>query len=51
MKVIIGYPPVSSSGKAPPLSQNRQFQWFSHETRVFPMILASTTTMVQEEGE
>lgn len=50
MKIIVGYPPTLSSKGFALLSQNRQFQWFSHETRIFPLVLASAATMAQKAG-
>lgn len=50
MKIIVGYPPTLSSKGLALLSQNRQFQWFSHETRIFPLVLASAATMAQKAG-
>ena len=50
MKIVVGYPPTLSSKGLALLSQNRQFQWFSHETRIFPIVLASAATMAQRAG-
>ena len=50
MKVIVGYPPTNSPKGLALLSQNRQFQWFSHETRIFPVVLAGAATMAQQAG-
>lgn len=49
MKIVIGYPPLSSKG-VPLLSQNRQFQWFSNPTYVYPVIPAYAATLLQAEG-
>ncbi|MDO9543280.1 MAG: cobalamin-dependent protein, partial [Kiritimatiellia bacterium] len=50
MKIIIGYPPTNSPKGLALLSQNRQFQWFSHETRMFPVVLAGAATMARQAG-
>jgi anaerobic magnesium-protoporphyrin IX monomethyl ester cyclase len=50
MKVVIGYPPTASEKGLALLSQNRQFQWFSHETRIYPVVLASAATMARAAG-
>lgn len=50
MKIVIGYPPTVSDKGLALLSQNRQFQWFSHETRIFPVIPASAATMLKQAG-
>jgi radical SAM superfamily enzyme YgiQ (UPF0313 family) len=50
MKIVVGYPPTQSAKGLALLSQNRQFQWFSHETRIFPVVLASAATMAQQDG-
>ncbi|MBU4198559.1 MAG: B12-binding domain-containing radical SAM protein [Kiritimatiellae bacterium] len=50
MKIVVGYPPTRSAKGLALLSQNRQFQWFSHETRIFPVVLAGAATMAQQAG-
>lgn len=50
MKIVVGYPPTRSIKGLALLSQNRQFQWFSHATRIFPVVLASAATMAQQDG-
>jgi len=49
-KIIVGYPPTISEKGIALLSQNRQFQWFSNPTYIFPVILASTATALKNEG-
>jgi radical SAM superfamily enzyme YgiQ (UPF0313 family) len=49
-KVAISYPPLPSPKGVPLLSQNRQFQWFSSPTYIYPVIPASTATLVKKEG-
>ena len=47
MKISISYPPLGSSRGTPLLSQNRQFQWFSDPTYIYPMIPASAATLLK----
>ena len=50
MKIFIGYPPTESEKGVALLSQNRQFQWFSNPTYIFPVILGSAATLLKKEG-
>jgi anaerobic magnesium-protoporphyrin IX monomethyl ester cyclase len=50
MKIFIGYPPTRSEKGIALLSQNRQFQWFSNPTYIFPVILGSAATLLKKEG-
>jgi len=50
MKILIGYPPTESEKGTALLSQNRQFQWFSNPTYIFPVVLASAATMLKNQG-
>jgi len=50
MKVFIGYPPLKSEKGVPLLSQNRQFQWFSNPSYIFPIVLGSAATILKEKG-
>jgi anaerobic magnesium-protoporphyrin IX monomethyl ester cyclase len=50
MKISISYPPLESEKGTALLSQNRQFQWFNHPTYIYPMVPASTATLLQENG-
>ena len=50
MKVMICYPPVDRSKGVPLLSQNRQFQYFHHPTRIFPVIPATAVALLREKG-
>lgn len=50
MKIIIGYPPTESKKGIALLSQNRQFQWFSNPTYIFPVVLGSAATMLKIKG-
>ncbi|MEK6913534.1 MAG: radical SAM protein [Nanoarchaeota archaeon] len=50
MKILIGYPPTKSEKGVALLSQNRQFQWFSNPSYIFPVILGSAATLLKENG-
>ena len=50
MRVFIGYPPLQSKKGVPLLSQNRQFQWFSNPSYLFPVILGSAATLLKKNG-
>ena len=50
IKLAVGYPPLESDKGVPLLSQNRQFQYFSAKTYVYPMVPAYAATLAQEWG-
>jgi radical SAM superfamily enzyme YgiQ (UPF0313 family) len=50
MKIAISYPPLNSKKGTPLLSQNRQFQWFSDPTYIYPVIPASAATLLKANG-
>ena len=50
MRVAICYPPLPSEKGVPLLSQNRQFQWFSRPTYIFPVVPATAATMLKKAG-
>ena len=50
MKVRISYPPIENEKGIPLLSQNRQFQWFSVPTYIYPMVPAYAATLLSEAG-
>lgn len=50
MKIAIAYPPISSKKGVPLLSQNRQFQWFSHPAFIYPVVPAYAATMAAQAG-
>jgi len=50
MKISISYPPLSDSKGTPLLSQNRQFQWFSESTYIYPMVPAYAATLLSRAG-
>lgn len=50
MKIAISYPPLESKKGTPLLSQNRQFQWFSDPTYIYPVVPASAATLLAKNG-
>jgi anaerobic magnesium-protoporphyrin IX monomethyl ester cyclase len=50
IKIAISFPPLESKKGTPLLSQNRQFQWFSDPTYIYPMIPASAATLLKANG-
>ena len=50
MRVAICYPPFKSEKGVALLTQNRQFQWFSRPTYIFPVVPATAATMLKREG-
>ncbi len=50
MKIAVCYPPLPSEKGVPLLSQNRQFQWFSRPTYIFPVVPATAATMLKQAG-
>ena len=50
MKIAIAYPPLKSEKGIPLLTQNRQFQWFSRPTYIFPVVPATAATMLKKAG-
>jgi len=50
LKVAIVYPPLKSDKGVPLLTQNRQFQWFSRPTYIFPVVPATAATMLKKDG-
>jgi anaerobic magnesium-protoporphyrin IX monomethyl ester cyclase len=50
MKIAISFPPLESPKGVPLLSQNRQFQWFSDPTYIYPVIPASAATLLKANG-
>ena len=50
MKIFIGYPPLKSEKGVALLSQNRQFQWFSNPSYLFPVVLGSAATLLKSKG-
>ena len=50
MRVAIAYPPLKSEKGVALLTQNRQFQWFSRPTYIFPVVPATAATMLKQAG-
>jgi len=50
MRIAICYPPLKSEKGVPLLTQNRQFQWFSRPTYIFPVVPACAATMLKQAG-
>lgn len=50
VKIAISYPPLESGKGIPLLSQNRQFQWFSNPTYIYPVVPAYAATMLKQNG-
>lgn len=50
MRVAIAYPPLPSEKGVPLLSQNRQFQWFSRPTYIYPVVPALAATQARDAG-
>jgi anaerobic magnesium-protoporphyrin IX monomethyl ester cyclase len=50
MKISISYPPIESKKGIPTLSQNRQFQWFSSPTYIYPVVPAYAATLLVQNG-
>jgi radical SAM superfamily enzyme YgiQ (UPF0313 family) len=48
MRVAISYPPLPSEHGVPLLYQNRQFQWFTEPTYIYPMVPAYAATLLKE---
>ena len=50
MRIAIAYPPLKCEKGVPLLTQNRQFQWFSRPTYIFPVVPATAATMLKRAG-
>ncbi len=50
VKVALVYPPLPSEKGVPLLTQNRQFQWFSRPTYIFPVVPATAATLLKQAG-
>ncbi|OQY13947.1 MAG: B12-binding domain-containing radical SAM protein [Desulfobacteraceae bacterium 4572_187] len=50
MKVSISYPPLQSEKGVPLLSQNRQFQWFTNSTFIYPVVPACAASLLKTRG-
>ncbi len=50
MKIMFAYPPLPSKKGVPCLGQNRQFQWFSDPTFIYPVVPAQAATLMDSLG-
>lgn len=50
MRVMLSYPPLPRAKGIPQWGQNRQFQYFSHSTYIYPMVPASAATLLKKDG-
>lgn len=50
MRIFISAPPIESAKGTPQIGQNRQFQWFSQCSIVYPMVPASAATLLNKKG-
>ena len=49
-RIAIAYPPLPSDKGVPLLSQNRQFQWFTRPTFIYPVVPALAATQARQAG-
>jgi anaerobic magnesium-protoporphyrin IX monomethyl ester cyclase len=49
MKIMISYPALEGKG-SPMLTQNRQFQWMSIGSYIYPLVPAYAATLLKEDG-
>ncbi len=49
MRIAISYPPFADKG-SPMLTQNRQFQWMSVGSYIYPVVPALAATLLQDDG-
>lgn len=50
MRVMVAYPPLNDEKGSPMLTQNRQFQWFTEPSYLYPCVPASAATYLQSLG-
>jgi radical SAM superfamily enzyme YgiQ (UPF0313 family) len=50
MKVVISYPPLESDKGRATLGQNRQFEWYSYPSYIYPMVPAVAATLLSKRG-
>ena len=50
MKISISYPPLASEKGTPLLTQNRQFQWFTNPTYIYPMVPSYAASLLKSKG-
>ena len=49
MKVLIAYPALAGKG-SPMLTQNRQFQWYTEPSFIYPVVPAYGATLLRDQG-
>jgi len=50
MKILFSYPPLDATKGYPTLGQNRQFQYFTEPTLIYPVVPATAATMLRDAG-
>lgn len=50
LKIHISYPPLENNKGSPALAQNRQFQYLTQESYIYPVIPASAATLLDRNG-
>src|SRR6185436_4294664 len=50
MRVLVCYPPMPSPKGSPMLTQNRQFQWFTEPSYLYPCVPAYAASLLKERG-
>ncbi len=50
MKILFSYPPLDRAKGFPTLGQNRQFQYFTEPTFIYPVVPATAATMLRDAG-
>ena len=50
MKILFSYPPLGANKGYPALGQNRQFQYLTEPTCIYPVIPAVAATALRDEG-
>jgi len=50
MKIFISYPPIESKKGIAQIGQNRQFQWFSQHSVIYPIVPAYAATLLKSNG-
>ena len=50
MKILFSYPPLDTTKGYPTLGQNRQFQYFTEPTLIYPVVPATAATMLRDAG-
>ncbi|MDP8215394.1 MAG: radical SAM protein [Candidatus Euphemobacter frigidus] len=50
MKILFSYPPLDTAKGFPTLGQNRQFQYFTEPTHIYPVVPATAATLLRDNG-